>query len=161
MNADADDTAADDDAPSPKSALRPIPRGGPSEAEKELLRSKLLSQRSELGRSSKDLADEALKNSGQDFKLDHMADYGSDNFEQEMSISLLEEEAELLNEIDYAIRKIDGQEEPPYGVCEECLVQGWDDDELGPWIPTGRLDFVPYARLCVRHQEEQEGDAAP
>lgn len=160
MNADADDIAADDDTPSPESARREIPRGGPTEAEKVELRSKLLSQRSELGRSSKDLADEALKGSGQDFKVDHMADFGSDNFEQEISLSLLEEETELLHEIDTAIRKIDGQEELPYGLCEECHASGWEDEERGPWIPTGRLDFVPYVRLCVQHQEQQEGDAA-
>ena len=32
----------------------------------------------------------------------------------------------------------------------------WSDDTQAPWIPTGRLNVLPYAVLCVAHQEEQE-----
>ena len=135
-----------------------IPRGGPSVEEKNELRGALIHLRDELARSSKDLADEALKGSGQDFKIDHMADFGSDNFEQDISLSLLEEETELLSAIDLAVRKIDGDEALPYGVCETCARDGgdWDPETSAPWIPTGRLKVVPYARLCVTHQEQQE-----
>ena len=35
---------------------------------------------------------EALKSSGQDFSVDHMADHGSDNFEQDFTLSLVETE---------------------------------------------------------------------
>ena len=91
-------------------------------------------------------------------QVDHMAEYGSDNAEQDVNLSLLEGESELLEAIDSAVRKIDGVEEPAYGLCEACVRQGggWDAETGAPWIPTGRLDVVPYARLCVRHQEEQE-----
>ena len=138
------DETADAAAPSPKVK---IPRGGPDAADKARLRNQLLGMRTQLARSSSDLADEALKGSGQDFKVDHMADYGSDNFEQDMSLSLLEGEAELLEAIETAIRKIDGSEEPAYGLCEACVRQGggWDAETGAPWIPRG-----PARRSAVR-----------
>ena len=39
---------------------------------------------------------EALKTSGQDFSVDHMADHGSDNFEQDFTLSLVENERKEL-----------------------------------------------------------------
>jgi DnaK suppressor protein len=136
---------------------RPFPRGGPTAPEKKALRVKLMELRAQILRSSKDLADEALKGSGQDFSVDHMADHGSDNFEQEMSLSLLEGEQELLDAIETAIRRIDGNDELPYGVCVDCAeLDAWDKRTTAPWIPTGRLEVLPYAHLCVRHQEERE-----
>ena len=153
--ADTPDENADAQARSPD--LK-IPRGGPSAHDKQRLRSKLLTLRSALAQSSKDLAEEALKSSGQGFKVDHMADFGSDNFEQGLSLTLLEGETELLRAMETAVRKIDGAEDLAYGLCEACILQdgGWDAETGAPWIPTGRLEVVPYARLCVRHQEEQE-----
>lgn len=140
---------------------RQFPRGGPSAAEKKALRLKLMGLRAQILRSSKDLADEALKSSGQDFSVDHMADHGSDNFEQEVSLSLLAGEQEMLDAIETAIRRIDGHDEPPYGICVSCAdLDSWDKDTPAPWIPTGRLEVLPYAHLCVRHQEEQEEDDA-
>ncbi|MDJ0521622.1 MAG: TraR/DksA family transcriptional regulator [Planctomycetota bacterium] len=134
---------------------RSFPRGGPTAAEKKTLRAKLMEMRGQILRSSKDLADEALKGSGQDFSVDHMADHGSDNFEQEVSLSLLEGEQEMLDAIEFAIRRIDGAEGPPYGICLQCAETGvWPSGT--PWIPTARLMALPYATLCVAHQEEQE-----
>jgi DnaK suppressor protein len=121
------------------------------------LRIRLLELRERILRSSRDLAEEALKGSGQDFSVDHMADHGSDNFEQEVSLSLLEGEQETLDAVETAIRRLDGSEEPPYGICLECAeADGWPADSTAPWIPTPRLEFLPYATLCVAHQEEQE-----
>jgi RNA polymerase-binding transcription factor DksA len=141
-------------------ATRPIrfPRGGPDAATKRVLRDKLLALRMQLLRSSQDLADEALKSSGQDFSIDHMADYGSDNFEQDISLALLEGETELLQAIETAVRKIDGVEELPYGICEDCANEPdtWGGDSQAPWIRTGRLEVVPYTSYCVPHQEARE-----
>jgi DnaK suppressor protein len=151
--------ASDPDRPrkSPKTAR--VPRGGPTAADRRRLREKLVTIRARLLRSSQDLADEALKGSGQDFSVDHMADYGSDNFEQDFSLSLLEGETEVLQAIETAIQKIDGSHELPYGMCEECALEdpsAWNGETAAPWIPVGRLDVLPYAALCVRHQELQE-----
>jgi RNA polymerase-binding transcription factor DksA len=146
-----------------RARLRGLPKGGPSKPELKRYRTLLLQMRDKLVRSSRNLADEALKASGQDFSVDHMADHGTDNFEQDFSLALLEGETELMRDIEDAVEKIDGKAELPFGLCESCA------DDIGargpeavpnPWIPKGRLDVLPYARLCVVHQERQEGDGA-
>lgn len=142
------------DAESPR---RTYPPGGPDAETQAALRATLLSLRASLLRSNSDLASEALKASGQDFSMDHMADHASDNADQEIAISLLEGETQILEAIEDAIRKIDGNQGLPFGLCEACAeLPSWDDDTPAPWIPGGRLAAVPYARLCVAHQEEQE-----
>ena len=140
-------------------APRSYPPGGPDAETQARFRTILLGLRSGLLRSNHELASEALKGSGQDFSIDHMADHASDNSEQEIAISLLEGETVILEAIEDAIRKIDGNHALPFGVCETCAeLEAWDPETSAPWIPTGRLDAVPYARLCVPHQEEQEED---
>lgn len=143
--------------PDAGSPARPYPPGGPSAEDQARLRAALLALRTGLLRSNKDLADEALQGSGQDFSIDHMADSASDSSNQEISISLLAGETQMLEAIERAIHKIDGRADLPFGVCERCAEESdWDPETSAPWIPTGRLDAVPYARLCVMHQEEQE-----
>lgn len=153
------DDAASSSSSSGDDERRPLPRGGPSAEDKARLREDLLALRSKLLRSNHDLASEALKGSGQVFSVDHLADQASDNTEQAISISLLEGETQMLEGIEAAIRRIDGQGELPYGACEACVESGdWDPETTAPWIPTGRLGVVPYAHLCIAHQEEQEQD---
>jgi DnaK suppressor protein len=80
----------------------------------------------------------------------HLADLGSDNFQQGVNLSLLETEQERLDEISGALARI---EDGSYGRCEECQQP----------IGRDRLEALPYARFCVecaRKQEEQE-PAAP
>jgi len=148
--APTNDRPADDARPA-------LPRGGPTDEDKARLRDALLTLRSKLLRSNHDLANEALKGSGQVFSVDHLADQASDNTEQAISISLLEGETQMLEAIEAAILKIDGRGALPYGACEACATsEDWDPDTSAPWIPTGRLGIVPYAQLCIAHQEEQE-----
>lgn len=66
----------------------------------------------------------------------HMADIGSDNFEQEFSLNLLANEEKVLQEIDDAMDRI---REGTFGKCEEC----------GAEIPRVRLKALPYTRYCV------------
>ncbi len=73
----------------------------------------------------------------------HMADIGSDNFEQEFTLSLMESEEETLAYVESALERI---EEGTYGTCEECGVR----------IPKKRLDAIPYATMCVRCAEQHE-----
>jgi DnaK suppressor protein len=142
---------------------RKIPKGGPTKADLKRYRQILEQMRLAILKNSGRLAKEALKASGQDFSVDHMADHGTDNFEQDFTLSLLEGETELVRDVDDAIAKIDGRGELPYGLCEVCADQLTDEpraeDAPSPWIPKGRLDVVPYARLCVRHQEREEAQA--
>lgn len=66
----------------------------------------------------------------------HMADAGTDNFELENTLGLMDSERKILAEIDAALERIDtGQ----YGTCE-------GDDAP---IPKARLNAIPWARYCV------------
>ena len=67
----------------------------------------------------------------------HMADIGSDNFEQEFTLSLMENEEETLDLIEMALERI---EDGTYGQCDECGVK----------IPKARLNALPYAPFCVK-----------
>jgi RNA polymerase-binding protein DksA len=86
------------------------------------------------------LTDEALRSKEGAGNLSnmpiHMADVGSENFEQEFTLSLLENEEEVLNEVQGALRRI---QTGTYGTCEEC----------GKEIPRERLQAIPYTRYCV------------
>jgi len=95
------------------------------------------------------LEDNSLKKSGRDASGDlsnlpiHLADTGSDTFEQDFSLGLLEGEDIELKEIDEALERIENK---IYGICEECS---------NP-IAENRLKVIPYARLCVKCQESVE-----
>ena len=88
------------------------------------------------------LADEALRRAGGGAAGNlsnmpiHMADLGTDNFEQEFTLNLLQNEEQVLDEIGAALDRID---QGTFGRCEECEVE----------IPKARLQAVPYARYCV------------
>ncbi len=73
----------------------------------------------------------------------HMADAGSDNFEQDFALDLMDSERKLLAEINEALDRI---EEGTYGVC-----QG-----KGKAIPKARLNAIPWARYCLQCAEMKE-----
>jgi DnaK suppressor protein len=66
----------------------------------------------------------------------HPADLGTDNFEQEFTFGLMQNQEEVLSEIADALERI---RLGSFGKCEEC----------GAAIPKGRLAALPYARHCV------------
>jgi DnaK suppressor protein len=73
----------------------------------------------------------------------HLADLGSDNFEQELTLSLVGSEKVALDKIEFALDRIaDGS----YGKCEEC----------GKKIPEPRLEAIPYTTVCVQCAQLQE-----
>jgi RNA polymerase-binding protein DksA len=92
---------------------------------------------------------EVLKHSRQDSSGDlstipfHLADIGTDNYEQEFTLGLIENEEEELKEIDTALDKID---RGTFGLCEECQAS----------IPHERLRAIPYARLCAVCKQKEE-----
>ncbi|MBI4565123.1 MAG: TraR/DksA C4-type zinc finger protein [Planctomycetes bacterium] len=74
----------------------------------------------------------------------HMADQGTDNFEQDITLGLMESEGEELQQIHDALERIrDGT----FGVCENCHKA----------IPKPRLKAIPYARLCLACKRREEG----
>jgi len=66
----------------------------------------------------------------------HMADMGTDNYELENTVGLVDGERKMLIEIEDALSRM---EDGAYGVC-----QGHN----GP-IPRARLEAIPWARYCV------------
>jgi len=73
----------------------------------------------------------------------HMADVGSDNFEQEFTLELLDGERKVLTEIDDALKRID---EGTYGICEGT----------GKPIERQRLEAIPWARYSVEYASQME-----
>ena len=114
----------------------------------------LLEKRSEILKNVNEIEDEALKKSRLDATGDlssmpiHMADLGTDNFEQEFVLGLMDSERKLLHEIDDALRRI---EEGAYGVCEGT----------GKPIRKARLEAQPWARYCVEYARMLEQGIVP
>jgi len=114
-----------------------------NKAESKVYKERLLALRARLRGEVNQLADAALKKNRQDGGGEqssmpiHMADLGSDNFEQEFTLSLMENEEDTLVSIESALERI---EDGTYGQCEECGVK----------IPKARLNAIPYAPLCVK-----------
>lgn len=73
----------------------------------------------------------------------HMADLGTDNFEQEFTLNLIQSEQVTLRDIDEALERIDTG---TYGLCETCSKS----------IPTTRLKALPHARLCLECKRREE-----
>jgi RNA polymerase-binding protein DksA len=108
----------------------------------EHYRAVLLALRRRLTGDVSHLADEALRARGGEASGSlsnaplHPADLGTDNYEQEFTFSLLENQERTLEEIGEALNRM---ERGTYGRCEEC----------GGEIPRARLQALPYARHCV------------
>jgi DnaK suppressor protein len=71
----------------------------------------------------------------------HMADIGSDNFEQEFTLSLMQNDGLTLEQIEEALERI---EAGTYGACTEC----------GGRIPKTRLNAIPFTPHCVKCASE-------
>lgn len=117
--------------------------------ELEHFRQLLLEKRIELVGNVSSMELEALRKSRLDASGDlssmpiHMADIGTDNYEQEFALGLMDSERKMLNEIHAALNRID---EGTYGIC-----QG-----LGKPIPKARLEACPWAMYCVEYAEMLE-----
>jgi RNA polymerase-binding transcription factor DksA len=73
----------------------------------------------------------------------HMADLGSDAYEQEFTLSLMASEEGTLEQVEQALDRIRSR---TYGECEDC----------GGVIAKKRLEAIPFAALCIRCAEKQE-----
>lgn len=74
----------------------------------------------------------------------HMADLGTENYDQEFTLGLIENEQGTLEMINEAL---DRMERGTYGQCSEC----------GTPIAKSRLQAIPYARHCIRCARMLEG----
>jgi DnaK suppressor protein len=73
----------------------------------------------------------------------HMAELGSDNFEQEFTLGLMEAEEDTLSLIDAALERVDRGN---FGRCVECDGQ----------ISKARLNAIPYTPVCIKCAEQRE-----
>jgi RNA polymerase-binding transcription factor DksA len=105
----------------------------------------LLEARVELIARVTGLEDDALRSSGGNLSNMplHMADIGTDTFDQDLAIGMAETERELLREIDEALERITAK---TYGVCQLT----------GKPIPKARLDAKPWAKYTIEAARQLE-----
>jgi DnaK suppressor protein len=119
-----------------------------TKVELEAFRQQLIKLRDRLNGDVSSLTEEALgkagsPNGGLSNMPIHMADLGSDAFEQENTLNLLANEQQQLQEIRDALERI---RLGTFGDCEECN---------NP-IPKPRLKEIPFTRFCVACARKQE-----
>jgi len=110
------------------------------------LKELLLAKRKALAVDANHLEDEAVRKSKDDaatLDISNFADLGTDNYEQEFDLSMLEHEGRTLREIDEALERI---KNGTFGICELC----------GKALTKGRLTAQPHARSCVSCLSKQE-----
>jgi DnaK suppressor protein len=118
-------------------------------ADLKAYKERLLALRARLRGDVTAMADAALRKTSAQTSGDlssmpiHMAELGSDNFEQEFTLSLMETEEGTLELIETALERIEDNE---YGTCIEC----------GGTISKVRLNAIPYTPMCIRCAERQE-----
>jgi RNA polymerase-binding protein DksA len=67
----------------------------------------------------------------------HMADVGSENYDQEFTLGLIENEQGTLELVNEALKRL---EQGTFGQCVKC----------GEPISKPRLQAIPYTRHCIR-----------
>jgi DnaK suppressor protein len=123
------------------SVLKPV--------EMESFRQMLVGLRSRLRGDLDQMTDEALGRDKPDSSGNlsnvplHMADVGTENYDQEFTLSLIENEQGTLEQIYDALERI---EAGTFGMCEECTEP----------IAKPRLQAIPYAKFCIECAREME-----
>lgn len=127
-------------------AQKPLTKSPLSQKELQQFREVLLVKRAALVGDLSTLSDEARgageSGGGSTMPL-HMADLGTDNFEQEFTLGLLANERERLADIDEALERI---AQGTYGICAAT----------GRPISKQRLKAQPWTKYCYEYVLEQE-----
>src|SRR5204863_983896 len=132
-------------APAPR-RKPPKDQAGLSPRELEHFRDLLLEKRRELVGDMSSMEREALRTSGGSNLSTlpiHMADIGTDNYEQEFTLGLVEKDRGLLREINTALAKI---QNGTFGLCEGT----------GKPISKARLEAQPWARFSIEYARTLE-----
>ena len=144
----------ENDHPQPVTVQAPVPtdgkprknQAGLSSKELEHFRELLLAKRRELVGDMSSMEREALRSASgsnlSNLPL-HMADMGTDNYEQEFTLGLVEKDRGLLREINQALAKI---QDGTYGLCEGT----------GKPISKARLEAQPWAKYSIEHARAME-----
>jgi DnaK suppressor protein len=126
-----------------------LPQSVLSAEELDRFRRVLLAKRAELVGDVTNMENEALGKNRSDAAGDlsqmpiHMADIGTDNYEQEFTLGLIANERATLKEIDAALVRLD---DGTYGIC------------LGTHKPISkaRLAAKPWAQYCIEYTRSHE-----
>ncbi|MBN2455975.1 MAG: TraR/DksA C4-type zinc finger protein [Sedimentisphaerales bacterium] len=125
-----------------------------TEQDIEHFKQMLLKKRREIIGDVNEMENESLKKSRLDASGDlssmpiHMADIGTDNYEQEFALELMDSERKLFRKIDDALQRI---EDGTYGICQGS----------GKPIAKTRLEAIPWARYSVEYAQMIEQGHAP
>jgi RNA polymerase-binding protein DksA len=136
-------------ASAPKETVVPPVKTALSASVLKAYRIMLLARKALVTGDLSQMNDEALAKSHSEASGDlsnvplHAADLGTDTYDQDFTIGIMENEGEELKEIEEALTRIN---EKTYGVCEECTQP----------IAENRLRAVPYARFCIKCQSKNE-----
>jgi DnaK suppressor protein len=110
--------------------------------EMELFKQTLIGLRARLRGDINQLTDEALHRNGPEGSGNlsnmplHMADVGSENYDQEFDLSLIENSQVTLDQINGALDRVTAG---TFGQCAEC----------GSSIAKPRLQAIPYTPFCI------------
>jgi DnaK suppressor protein len=107
-------------------------------------RSLLTEVQSRLRGDVQNLSSEALDPGNESKSPTHMAELGTETFEQDFVLGVMERDQEVLGEISAALKRVDSGD---YGQCEGCVAGGKAPSRCG--IPKLRLKAIPWARNCV------------
>ncbi|MHC4124467.1 MAG: TraR/DksA family transcriptional regulator [Planctomycetota bacterium] len=120
-----------------------------SDADLEYFKNLLVDKRRELFGDVNEIENETIRKTRSAANGDlslmpiHMADLGTDNYEQELAVGLMDSERKLIREIDEALNRI---EEKSYG---NCLA-------TGKLISKARLKAKPWAKYCMKYARKLE-----
>jgi DnaK suppressor protein len=81
----------------------------------------------------------------------HIAELGTQTFEQDFSLRVAESDQDVLAEIDAALKRI---QNGTFGACLACLEEGRSPSKA--LIPKTRLRAIPYAKNCVECERKRE-----
>jgi RNA polymerase-binding protein DksA len=128
--------------------IKPLPKTSLSSEHLAEFKRLLLAKRAELVGDVERLSDEAFNRQNQSpgehsTMPIHMADLGTDNWEQDFTIGLIANERALVREIDEALARI---EDRTYGVCLGTRKR----------ITLARLRAQPWAKYCIEHARARE-----
>lgn len=112
--------------------------------------SRLESERTRLEALRDDFSEEHLRTESEQENLSelsaaaqHQADLGTETFDRERDLSILEQVEAELADVEHALERL---ENGSYGTCEAC----------GEPIDDARLEAQPAARFCMRDQAAAE-----
>lgn len=125
---------------------RPVVQGKSPFGKKELahFRQVLIRKRAELVGDVSQMETEALQGNGGGTSVpQHMAEQGSDTYDQSLALDLAAADRKLIKEIDDAIKRVDNG---TFGICELT----------GKPIKAERLEELPWARYTIEAARELE-----